>query len=456
MGASARSGFAFRAPRPSICYPEGVRAERESTLECPDEESLHRYLEGKVVSSRAEAIRAHLVVCSVCRAGAASIGASNAGDERADIGQKDEEIPSLIDGRYAPERVLGRGASATVYVALDRRLGERVALKVFRGLGEKVAQELLLARRISHPNVCRVFDAGVADGAAYLTMELVDGRTLADLLAEHEGEPLPDGDRVVRDILKGLAAAHEAGIVHRDLKPQNVLVDPTGRVVLTDFGLARLASEEESRARLIGTPATWSPEQARGEPATFASDVYSFGVVAYRVLTGVSFKLSSSDPFRKLAPSYRRLLARALALSPQERVQSAGEALRLLEGGSGPRGVPVVLVLVLVALVALAAVGLALRPARAPSPAGIATSEPSSRPDISSVPGPPSALVPLPEASSPAVSASPRPPASSAPRGSAHLPASHAPRPATPPLDVAPKATSTAAPSAAPDLLFGK
>jgi serine/threonine-protein kinase len=430
-----------------------VGAERESTLECPDEESLHRYLEGKVASSRAEAIRAHLVVCSVCRAGAASLGASNADAEPADTDLKSEEIPALIDGRYAPERVLGRGASATVYVALDRRLGERVALKVFRGLGEKVAQELLLARRISHPNVCRVFDAGVADGAAYLTMELVDGRTLADLLAAHEGEPLPEGDRIVREILKGLAAAHEAGIVHRDLKPQNVLVDPSGRVVLTDFGLARLASEEESRARLIGTPATWSPEQARGEPATFASDVYSFGVVAYRVLTGVSFKLSATEPFRKLSPSYRRLLSRALALAPHERVQSAGEALRLLEGGSAPRGLP--LGLGLGALVLLAAVGLGLRHARAPSPPGLATSEPSAGPDVSSVPG--SAVSSAPVASSPVGSASPQPSAASiAPRGSAHLPAAHVSRPTPSSVEVAPKATSTAAPSAAPELLFGK
>lgn len=434
-----------------------MRAERESPLECPDEESLHRYLEGKVASSRAETIRAHLVVCSVCRAGAASLGASNAGAELAGGGEKNEEIPSLIDGRYAPERVLGRGASATVYVALDRRLGERVALKVFRGLGEKVAQELLLARRISHPNVCRVFDAGVADGAAYLTMELVDGRTLADLLAEHEGEPLPEGDRIVREILKGLAAAHEAGIVHRDLKPQNVLVDPSGRVVLTDFGLARLASEEESRARLIGTPATWSPEQARGEPATFASDVYSFGVVAYRVLTGVSFKLSATEPFRKLAPSYRRLLTRALALAPHERVQSAGEALRLLEGGAGPRGLPLGVGLGLGALVLFAAVALGLRHTRAPSPSGLATSEPSSRPDVSSVPGSPSALSSAPVASSPAMSASPPPSAASvAPRGSAQLPASHGPRPTPSTVEVAPKATSAATPSAAPDLLFGK
>jgi serine/threonine-protein kinase len=343
-----------------------------------------------------------------------------------------------------------------VYVAFDKRLGERVALKVFRGLGEKVAQELLLARRISHPNVCRVYDAGVADGAAYLTMELVDGRTLADLLAAHEGEPLPDGDRIVRDILKGLAAAHEAGIVHRDLKPQNVLVDENGRVVLTDFGLARLASEEESRARLIGTPATWSPEQARGEPATFASDVYSFGVVAYRVLTGASFKLSSAEPFRKLAPGYRRLLARALALSPQERVQSAGEALRLLDRGEGRRGVSLGIALTLGAVAAvLVAVGVGLRREPSPSltPGGLVTGAPSS-PSASSMPAPASASAAPSSTAIPAASAVPSSTSSSvAPRASAHPPAGHSPpRPSASTLEVPPSATAPKG----PDLLFGK
>jgi serine/threonine-protein kinase len=299
--------------------------------DCPDEESLWRYAEQRSSGAEREALERHFASCSMCRAALGSFGA----DAHAPpSGPRPEGLPpGKIDGRYRLEKRIGSGASASVYLAEDERTGTRVALKLFRdGASERVVQELLLARRVSHPNVCRVYDAGVVGDVAYLSMEYVDGETLAERAARMGDGADPDAPRIVRSILEGLAAAHDAKVVHRDLKPQNVLVDATGRVVLTDFGLARFAGEEESRARLVGTPSTWSPEQSRGEPATFASDVYSFGVVAYRLLTGRPFKLSAPKPFADVPPAYRALLKRALELSPVERCADARVALALLPG----------------------------------------------------------------------------------------------------------------------------
>lgn len=308
--------------------------------DCPDEESLWRYAHERTSGEELEALERHFVICSLCRAALGSFG----GSARTSVSTPTREglPPGKIDGRYRLEKRLGSGASASVYLAEDERTGTRVALKLFRdGASERVVQELLLARRVSHPNVCRVYDAGVVGDEAYLSMEYVDGETLAERAARSGEVADPDAPRIVRAILEGLAAAHDAKVVHRDLKPQNVLVDASGRVVLTDFGLARFAGEEESRARLVGTPSTWSPEQSRGEPATFASDVYSFGVVAYRLLTGRPFKLSAPKPFSDVPPAYRTLMKRALELSPVERCADARVALALLpkedRSSRGPR-----------------------------------------------------------------------------------------------------------------------
>ena len=328
-----------------------------SSLGCPDEESLYRYASGggKLGEPRSGEVAAHLAVCPMCRAALTSLdGSKHARDEEDTLGDGEER--TIVDGRYRVREVLGRGASATVYRAEDTRLGEEVALKIFRaGLGEKVAQEVLIARRVSHPNVCRVYDAGVSEGVTYLSMELVRGDTLSARMAARAGEPDPEADAIVRAILAGLGAAHDAGVIHRDLKPQNILVEPSGRVVITDFGLARLADEEESRARIIGTPATWSPEQARGEPATTASDVYSFGVVAYRLLTGRAFRVSDAAPFEGVAKPWRAMLERALALSPRDRAANAAEVRALLSQSASPPWRGVVAVVLAGAVIALGA-----------------------------------------------------------------------------------------------------
>ena len=341
--------------------------------ECPDEESLWRYAEGKLVGDGWVTLREHLRRCSICRAGIASFGTESAPVDSSPSNEAPpfDAMPRELDGRYHLEEELGRGASATVYGAMDTRLGEKVALKVFRsGLGETVAQELLIARRVSHPNVCRVYDAGVVSGAAYLSMELVSGETLAVRMANHADSPDPDADALLRAILSGLAAAHDAGVIHRDLKPQNILVEPSGRVVITDFGLARMADAEESRARLVGTPSTWSPEQARGEPATFASDVYSFGVIAYRLVTGRPFRVSDPAPFDVAPARYRKMLRRALALSPADRASTAGDVLTLLRKTERPLALARFLMAAAFAALVVSAFGILLvsKRVRTPNP----------------------------------------------------------------------------------------
>jgi len=420
-----------------------------SSTGCPAEESLYLHAAGKLEGTRAREVAAHVASCSVCGAALASVDTSHGGH-----GGAEEPTPEApIDGRYRVAEVLGRGASATVYRATDTRLGEDVALKVFRhGLGEKVLQEVLIARRVSHPNVCRVYDASVGGEVSYLSMELVRGETLAKRLAERGPAPDPDAPAIVRQVLAGLGAAHAAGVIHRDLKPQNILVAPGGRVVITDFGLARLADEEESRARVIGTPSTWSPEQARGEPATPASDVYSFGVVAYRLLTGRAFRVSDAAPFAGIARPYRAMLERSLALSPRDRAANAAEVEALLARGAwspwrvAPAGA------LFVALVALAGWAVtrgpeAVKPEPVPPPrAAPVAAQPA--PSPSPAPSPAEASAPpAPPAAHQADTKDPKAPAAG------HAPGAR-PRPTSSSLLPPPFAAPSS--PAAPDLLFGK
>lgn len=322
--AGSTKGAEARADAVDGTLPDDVRSlssdgsvPSASSGACPSEEELLQWALGTLRGGRRPALDAHVAQCSLCRATAAVARPAPA----------PQVETTIFDGRYRLDEELGAGASSAVHRAFDQRLGIDVALKVFRG-GDaaQVAQELLLARKISHENVCRVFDTGTADGVAYLSMEYVEGETLAERFARNRRlgpGPDPDAESILRQIIAGLGAAHAAGIIHRDLKAQNILVAATGRVILTDFGLARMAGVEESRAQLVGTPATWAPEQARGEPATFASDVYSFGVVAYRLLCNKEFKVSDPKALDAVPSRYRRALRRCLVLSPDLRLPDA-------------------------------------------------------------------------------------------------------------------------------------
>ena len=177
-----------------------------------------------------------------------------------------------------------------VWLALDKRLGRRVALKLHAGYldAARFEREARSAASLSHPNIAGIYDYGEFDCQPYLVLEYLNGGTLERRLAC--GKPLrpAEVERVARDIAAGLAHAHARGIVHRDLKPSNVLFDEDGRAKLADFGIA-LATHDGTMAdteAIFGTPEYMSPEQAAGEQGRPVSDVYSFGVILFRMLTG--------------------------------------------------------------------------------------------------------------------------------------------------------------------------
>ncbi len=186
---------------------------------------------------------------------------------------------------------------STVYLAMDRRLDRRVALKVLYphladepGFVDRFEQEAKSAARLSHPHVVGVLDQGVdeVDGqpVAYLVMEFVAGRTLREVLREHGRLTPRHALRLVDAVVEGLAAAHEAGLIHRDVKPENVLLSDAGTVKIADFGLARAVSASTGTATLVGTVAYLSPELVLGRPAEAQSDIYSTGVMLFELLTG--------------------------------------------------------------------------------------------------------------------------------------------------------------------------
>ncbi|HEX6921506.1 MAG TPA: protein kinase, partial [Actinomycetes bacterium] len=208
----------------------------------------------------------------------------------------DPLVGRVLDGRYHVESRLARGGMATVYEAVDSRLDRPVALKVMhRNLAEdeefvsRFIREAKSAARLSHPNVVAVFDQGADDGHVFLAMELVNGRTLRDLLRERGSLTPRQALEILESVLAGLGAAHHAGIVHRDVKPENVLLSDDGRVKVGDFGLARAVTGHTSHSTtgvLIGTVAYLSPEQVERGVADPRSDVYAAGILLYEMLTG--------------------------------------------------------------------------------------------------------------------------------------------------------------------------
>ncbi|MBL8113045.1 MAG: protein kinase [Acidobacteria bacterium] len=197
--------------------------------------------------------------------------------------------------RYEYLGPLGRGAMGVVLKARDRALDETIAIKLLwdslgadqRELLARFKGELSLNRRIKHRNVCRIHDYGVVGEISYLTMEYVEGRTLAALLDE-EGTLLPGRALpILRQIAEGAHAAHAAGVVHRDLKPANVMLGDDGHVSILDFGLAkREGAGVTNLGFTVGTPHYVSPEQAQGLALDGRSDIYAIGVIAFELFTG--------------------------------------------------------------------------------------------------------------------------------------------------------------------------
>jgi serine/threonine protein kinase len=203
---------------------------------------------------------------------------------------------SIDEGRFPPGTVLadryrivglvGQGGMGEVYRANDLKLGQPVALK-FLPAATATNQQLLarfhaevrIARQVSHPNVCRVYDIAEVDGATFLSMEYVDGEDLRSLLRRIGRLPGDKAIEISRKLCAGLAAAHDKGVLHRDLKPANIMIDGRGQVLITDFGLAALAGQLDGTHLREGTPAYMAPEQLAGKEVSVRSDVYALGLV---------------------------------------------------------------------------------------------------------------------------------------------------------------------------------
>jgi len=212
----------------------------------------------------------------------------------------DRLVGRLVDGRYDVRERVARGGMATVYRALDTRLGRVVALKVMHrhladdeAFASRFVREARAVARLNNPGVVAVFDQGEDDGSVYLAMELVPGRTLRDVVRDEAPLPALRAVGLVERVAGALAAAHSAGIVHRDVKPENVLLGDDGAVKVADFGLARALQSGAGHSTatatgglLIGTVAYLAPELVVGEGADPRSDVYACGIVLYELLTG--------------------------------------------------------------------------------------------------------------------------------------------------------------------------
>jgi eukaryotic-like serine/threonine-protein kinase len=208
---------------------------------------------------------------------------------------KDQRIGSTLAGRYVIERELGVGGMATVYAAQHKLVERPCAIKILNPtfaqdpvLRERFVREAKHAQRVAHPNVIEMFDQGVTeDGSPFLVMELLEGRTLADVVGEGP-MPLARTLPIGIEMMRALARAHDFEVIHRDLKPENVFLMPGDRVKLLDFGIARCAQDARltSMGEIFGTPQYMAPERGSSIDAGPAADLYAFGIMLFEMLTG--------------------------------------------------------------------------------------------------------------------------------------------------------------------------
>jgi len=264
---------------------------------------------------------------------------------------------TLLAERYRIIAKLGQGGMGEVYRADDIVLCQEVALKFLPAdvtdnpqALDRFRNEVRIARQVSHPNVCRVYDLGEINGQLFLSMEYVDGEDLGVLLRRIGRLPEAKALEVSRKLCAGLAAAHEKGVLHRDLKPGNIMLDSHGQVLITDFGLAALAGQVEGAEVRNGTPAYMAPEQLDGKEVTVRSEIYSLGLVLYEIFTGKrpfesatladlvrtrneSAPTSPSTLVHDLDPMVERVILRCMERDPAQRPSSALAVAAALPGG---------------------------------------------------------------------------------------------------------------------------
>lgn len=267
------------------------------------------------------------------------------------------EPGTLVARRYRIVSRLGKGGMGEVFRADDIVLGQPVALKFLPETAKnnvnflaRFYDEVRIARQISHPNVCRVYDIGELDGHPYLSMEYIDGEDLASLLRRIGRLPGDKAAEFARKICAGVAAAHAQGVLHRDIKPGNIMIDGRGEPRVTDFGLAALASAIQGSEIRNGTPAYMAPEQLEGREVSAQSDIYAMGLVFHEMFTGkaphevttlaeltkrrsetTTTNLSTLIP--DLDPAADRAIRSCLQPDPKMRPKSALDVARMLPGG---------------------------------------------------------------------------------------------------------------------------
>src|SRR5271165_5980819 len=291
--------------------------------------------------------------CGAC--GAALGSASEVPTAAIPLGSTPASSSSFDEGRFPPGAVLaeryriiallGKGGMGEVYRASDLKLGQPVALKFLPQTTARNPQllarfhaEVRIARQVSHPNVCRVYDIGEVDGVTFLSMEYVDGEDLRSLLRRIGRLPPDKALEIARKLCAGLAAAHDKGVLHRDLKPANIMIDGRGQVLIADFGLAALAGQLEGAHVQDGTPAYMAPEQLAGKEVSVRSDLYALGLVFHEMFTGKQAfesgaKRSTPATVKEVDVLVERVILRCLDADPRNRPASALQVAAALPGG---------------------------------------------------------------------------------------------------------------------------
>ncbi|MBK7861416.1 MAG: serine/threonine protein kinase [Archangiaceae bacterium] len=318
---------------------------------CLTDAAIAAHLAGTTSEAEAGALLEHLERCGRCRQRAvAALGTSQFSEQSAAPHPASEVLArGAVLGKYVVLDPLGQGRMGEVYSALDRELDRVVALKLLRDRArDATLSEARALARLSHPNVIACYDVAEAEGLTFLVMELSRGQTLRSWARTSRRPTEVLG--VAIDAARGLAAAHAAGLVHRDFKPDNVLVGDDGRVRVTDFGLARAATDEAAASgaprQLAGTPSYMAPEQLSGAPADARSDQFSFCATVWECLFGARPFAGDSiaallaaierplDAPARTAPRWLwRALARGLSADPARRWPSMEALVAALERG---------------------------------------------------------------------------------------------------------------------------